>query len=66
VFNVERWQKTALLVFLGLAYVSAKNQMCCLCGWLFLVQMFNFSTISALCTTADCLKNRLINVEKSN
>jgi len=32
----ERWQKTALLVFSALAYVLAKNQMCCLCGWLFL------------------------------
>tara|TARA_R110001632_G_scaffold232421_1_gene373178 strand:- start:19341 stop:19505 length:165 start_codon:yes stop_codon:yes gene_type:complete len=28
---VERWQKkTALLVFSALAYVLAKNQMCCL------------------------------------
>src|SRR5690606_6505442 len=30
----RRWKKTALLVFLKRwDCVSAKNQMCCLCGW---------------------------------
>ena len=30
------WQKTALLVFSALALRVGKNQICCLCGWLFL------------------------------
>jgi hypothetical protein len=49
-FYVERWQKTALLVFLALAYVLAKNQMCCLCGWLFwLVFQLKFGFFLACC-----------------
>tara|TARA_R110001606_G_scaffold186732_2_gene334260 strand:+ start:3330 stop:3455 length:126 start_codon:yes stop_codon:yes gene_type:complete len=30
-FNVKRWQKTALLVLLALAYVSAKTK-CAVCA----------------------------------
>jgi hypothetical protein len=40
-------EKTALLVFSALAYVSAKNQMCCLCGWIFLNETQRHAMFSA-------------------
>src|SRR5690606_17231139 len=57
-FSVERWQETALLVFSALALRVGKNQMCCLCGglfvccptvvamssWGYLARTFQFST----------------------
>jgi hypothetical protein len=47
----ERWQETALLFFLSVGFSRWQKNKCAVCALAFLVQMFNFSTISALLTT---------------
>jgi len=48
---LERWQKTALLFLSALALSVGKKMNVLFVRLAFLVQMFNFTTISALCTT---------------
>ena len=51
----ERWQETALLFFLALAFRVGKKINVLFVRWRFLVQMLNFSTIFALLTTVLCM-----------
>jgi hypothetical protein len=45
-------KKTALLFFSRVGIARLAKNKCAVCALAFLVQMFNFSTIFALCTTS--------------
>jgi hypothetical protein len=47
----ELWQETALLFFLSVGFSPWQKNKCAVCALAFLVQMLNFSSISALLTT---------------
>ena len=54
-FDVARWKETALLFFKRWLFRALTKNKCAVCALAFLVLMFNFSTISALCTTVSAM-----------